>query len=399
MAMRETTSERCSRKKDQRRRSPDPAAARLGRTARDYVHATHPDTGLDVVFRPGELLPDWVKVQPGQEAAARVQWSPILGSPLDHWGPTVREGGPWLSPGGAALPAEGSRPPGRHSGGWPIGAIPSEHPSLDVEIPDVEARHVPGSGPFHPWPPNPCNGAASRAAAVAPRMSAARDATGNGSRRQTTRWSGILYGHRRGVGLACQGGFAVPASFPELGSRAAASSAYGHRVATPPLARPDRHTGPPGRIPVRSGGCPADRRPDDDVEACRVTRRSRFSGLGSSSCEPTVEVPTVALAHRKSPRAPPGAEIGGSDVEPGQPPTDPSARPASPRVLAGRFHVHTRGDGTEEHSHRGLGLRRARRARTRGHERVLPERRLAEHATVEVPAWRGTTHAQGHRCG
>jgi len=184
----------------------------------------------------------------------------------------------------------------------------------------------------------------------------------------------------------------VQASFPELGSRAAASSAYGHRVATPPLARPDRHTGPPGRIPVRSGGgCPADRRPDDDVEACRVTRRSRFSGLGSSSCEPTVEVPTVALAHRKSPRAPPGAEIGGSDVEPGQPPTDPSARPASPRVLAGRFHVHTRGDGTEEHSHRGLGLRRARRARTRGHERVLPERRLAEHATVEVPAWRGTT--------
>ena len=38
-------------------RSPKPP-----RIARDYVRAKHPDTGLQVVFLPGELLPAWVRL-------------------------------------------------------------------------------------------------------------------------------------------------------------------------------------------------------------------------------------------------------------------------------------------------------------------------------------------------
>lgn len=30
------------------------------RVATDWVHTTHPETGLDVVFKAGEALPDWV---------------------------------------------------------------------------------------------------------------------------------------------------------------------------------------------------------------------------------------------------------------------------------------------------------------------------------------------------
>lgn len=29
------------------------------RLATDYVHTTHPDTGIEVVFVPGEALPPW----------------------------------------------------------------------------------------------------------------------------------------------------------------------------------------------------------------------------------------------------------------------------------------------------------------------------------------------------
>lgn len=32
------------------------------RLARRHIHTTHPDHGEPVVFVPGELLPDWVKV-------------------------------------------------------------------------------------------------------------------------------------------------------------------------------------------------------------------------------------------------------------------------------------------------------------------------------------------------
>lgn len=28
--------------------------------ATDYVHTVHPETGLEVVFVPGEALPDWI---------------------------------------------------------------------------------------------------------------------------------------------------------------------------------------------------------------------------------------------------------------------------------------------------------------------------------------------------
>jgi hypothetical protein len=45
-----------------------PANAKVGRTSRGYINATHPDTGLDVVFLPGELLPDWVELPPELEA-------------------------------------------------------------------------------------------------------------------------------------------------------------------------------------------------------------------------------------------------------------------------------------------------------------------------------------------
>jgi hypothetical protein len=58
----ETPSERRSRRRDQ------PATVKVGRTARTFVHATHPDTGLDVVFLPGELLPDWLELDSAAEA-------------------------------------------------------------------------------------------------------------------------------------------------------------------------------------------------------------------------------------------------------------------------------------------------------------------------------------------
>lgn len=33
------------------------------RFALDYLHATNPDTGADVVFVPGEALPDWAMAE------------------------------------------------------------------------------------------------------------------------------------------------------------------------------------------------------------------------------------------------------------------------------------------------------------------------------------------------
>jgi len=40
----------------------------VGRTARTFVHARHPDSGTDVVFLPGELLPDWLELDAAVEA-------------------------------------------------------------------------------------------------------------------------------------------------------------------------------------------------------------------------------------------------------------------------------------------------------------------------------------------
>ena len=38
------------------------------RLARDFVYATHPDTGIEVVFVAGEALPAWVPLTPAEEA-------------------------------------------------------------------------------------------------------------------------------------------------------------------------------------------------------------------------------------------------------------------------------------------------------------------------------------------
>jgi hypothetical protein len=39
-----------------------PAEGRVPKVAPHLLHRVHPDTGLDVVFIVGELLPDWVEV-------------------------------------------------------------------------------------------------------------------------------------------------------------------------------------------------------------------------------------------------------------------------------------------------------------------------------------------------
>lgn len=47
------------------REAPEQAAEtaqrRPARWARDHVRAVNPENGLEVVFKPGELLPDWAK--------------------------------------------------------------------------------------------------------------------------------------------------------------------------------------------------------------------------------------------------------------------------------------------------------------------------------------------------
>jgi hypothetical protein len=53
---------------DRRAQERGSANAKVGRTSRGFINAKHPDTGLDVVFLPGELLPDWVDLPPELEA-------------------------------------------------------------------------------------------------------------------------------------------------------------------------------------------------------------------------------------------------------------------------------------------------------------------------------------------
>jgi hypothetical protein len=43
-------------------RGPRDADARVPKVAPYLLHRVHPETGLDVVFIVGELLPDWVEV-------------------------------------------------------------------------------------------------------------------------------------------------------------------------------------------------------------------------------------------------------------------------------------------------------------------------------------------------
>lgn len=53
---------------DRKAQERGPADHSVGRTSRTFVHTTHPETGLDVVFLPGEMLPSWVRLAPEQEA-------------------------------------------------------------------------------------------------------------------------------------------------------------------------------------------------------------------------------------------------------------------------------------------------------------------------------------------
>ncbi|RFA14515.1 hypothetical protein B7R22_09855 [Subtercola boreus] len=45
------------------------SATKRQRIVQDYLTAVHPDTGLDVVFVPGEAAPDWAFEPVGQHAA------------------------------------------------------------------------------------------------------------------------------------------------------------------------------------------------------------------------------------------------------------------------------------------------------------------------------------------
>lgn len=64
-------SERAAQKADakaQEHPTAKDAARRVGRTARTFLHVTHAETGQDVVFLPGELLPEWVELPSDEEA-------------------------------------------------------------------------------------------------------------------------------------------------------------------------------------------------------------------------------------------------------------------------------------------------------------------------------------------
>ncbi|UKA57512.1 hypothetical protein [Arthrobacter sp. FW306-2-2C-D06B] len=47
--------------------------------AHDYVHCTHPETGLEVVFMPGEALPDFAAAV--QEAKDKAPAMPVVQPP------------------------------------------------------------------------------------------------------------------------------------------------------------------------------------------------------------------------------------------------------------------------------------------------------------------------------
>jgi hypothetical protein len=64
----ETKAEKATRRRDQSKQEQAPATVTVGRTARTFIHATHPDTGTAVVFLPGELLPEWVELTAADEA-------------------------------------------------------------------------------------------------------------------------------------------------------------------------------------------------------------------------------------------------------------------------------------------------------------------------------------------
>lgn len=56
---RQTRAEAAAQAADYRHQEQGPADAPRQRTATTYLHCTHPETGLQVVFIPGEAIPEW----------------------------------------------------------------------------------------------------------------------------------------------------------------------------------------------------------------------------------------------------------------------------------------------------------------------------------------------------
>ncbi len=59
------------------------SAASVNSTCTDYLHTTHPETGVEVVFVPGEALPEWaLAVQQKKNAPAAPDVLPAAHKPL-----------------------------------------------------------------------------------------------------------------------------------------------------------------------------------------------------------------------------------------------------------------------------------------------------------------------------
>ncbi|MGO4662914.1 hypothetical protein AB4Z14_13690 [Terrabacter sp. 2TAF16] len=58
--------ERAAQAMDEAAQESGRAKVRPHRFTADWLSATHPETGLEVVFKPGERLPDWVAL-PGEK--------------------------------------------------------------------------------------------------------------------------------------------------------------------------------------------------------------------------------------------------------------------------------------------------------------------------------------------
>ena len=60
--------EELAAKRDASAQEKAPAGLKAGRYSFGFVYATNPDNGLEVVFKPGELLPEWAVESRGAEA-------------------------------------------------------------------------------------------------------------------------------------------------------------------------------------------------------------------------------------------------------------------------------------------------------------------------------------------
>ena len=67
----ETKRERDARKADAKAQEKGPPLPKVARYARGWVHTKHPETGLDVVFKDGEMIPDWApETDPDEDSDA-----------------------------------------------------------------------------------------------------------------------------------------------------------------------------------------------------------------------------------------------------------------------------------------------------------------------------------------